>query len=114
MAAKHEERLILPANIAQISALLSHSDFTTSLHLQPCMQAPFPNGITYQFSHSVSFTSWGEDIVVRLTAIHDAATEVILHSECSLPTQIIDWGKNKENVALIKLYLENHLPMNQL
>lgn len=42
----------------------------------------------------LSFWSWIEKIDIK---IGDNGS-VSMKSECSLPTQIIDWGKNKRNV----------------
>ena len=49
----------------------------------------------------LSFWSWTEKIDVK---IEDNGT-VRMKSECSLPTQIIDWGKNKRNVRKFFSYL---------
>jgi hypothetical protein len=45
-------------------------------------------------STSVSFWSWGEKLTVE---VEDDGT-VVIRSQCSLPTQCFDWGKNKKNV----------------
>jgi hypothetical protein len=45
-------------------------------------------------SVSVNFWSWGEQMTVH--ARKDGTLEV--RSQCRLPTQCIDWGKNRRNV----------------
>ena len=45
-------------------------------------------------SSKVSIKSWGEKI--RVTILPSGFLQI--RSECSLPTQCIDWGKNKKNV----------------
>jgi hypothetical protein len=42
----------------------------------------------------VSMSSWGEKVTVYV----DAYNQVSVTSQCLLPTQLIDWGKNKRNV----------------
>lgn len=41
-----------------------------------------------------SMWSWGEKITVHV----DGYNQVSMLSQCLLPTQLIDWGKNKRNV----------------
>jgi hypothetical protein len=48
-------------------------------------------------STGMGLTSWGEDITVWV-AVTPQGSAVNIKSECSLPTQLIDWGKNKENI----------------
>ena len=36
----------------------------------------------------------------------EAVTHVRIHSECGMPTQVIDWGKNQQVVCNIYEYLE--------
>ncbi|MFG2045220.1 hypothetical protein [Dactylosporangium sp. NPDC048998] len=43
----------------------------------------------------INVRSWGEDITVTVGA--DGQVEIV--SECRLATQILDWGKNRANVA---------------
>ena len=45
-------------------------------------------------STSMSIWSWGEKFMISFLA--DKSISVT--SKCSLPTQCIDWGKNKANV----------------
>lgn len=50
-----------------------------------------------QAKTKISLWSWSENIEVR---IQDDG-HVKVKSECSLPSQFIDWGKNKRNVKQI-------------
>ena len=53
-----------------------------------------PEGWTWRIVADVSLASWGEDMsIVALGPQH-----LRVRSQCSLPTQCIDWGKNKKNV----------------
>src|SRR3954466_15485986 len=49
---------------------------------------------TFSARKRVNLLSWGEKIAVEVS--HDGT--VMIRSECLLPTQCIDWGKNKRNV----------------
>jgi hypothetical protein len=54
---------------------------------------------TYSYleaSVSLGFSSWGEKITV---SIEGSLVTVI--SKCSLPTQCVDWGKNRQNVMTL-------------
>ncbi|MBM3200611.1 zinc ribbon domain-containing protein [Candidatus Woesearchaeota archaeon] len=44
----------------------------------------------------VSFGSWGENYTVSVIK-EDNGVRVFFNSKCAMPTQVIDWGKNKEN-----------------
>ena len=45
----------------------------------------------------VNWRSWGERITVE-----SAPKSIRIVSECSFPLQIIDWGKNFQNVELVR------------
>ena len=47
-------------------------------------------------SASLNLASWGEKISVSF----DGPTLTVI-SKCALPTQCVDWGKNKRNVMLL-------------
>ena len=64
----------------------------------------YSNAIVYILQNGVSFSSWGEQIRVTLTP-QGENTLIDVYSECSLPTQVIDWGKNRENTSKIIMYL---------
>lgn len=52
-----------------------------------------------------NWRSWGEKVTVCLTEVSNG-TDVRISSKCSFPLQIIDWGKNKENVGRVIKGLE--------
>jgi hypothetical protein len=52
----------------------------------------------------VSWWSWGETFKVRVLS-----QKVLVRSECALPTQRFDWGKNKENVTRFFDHLDDIL-----
>ena len=53
----------------------------------------------------MSFVSYGEKITVTLTYLGEDKTQIDIVSECGMPTQIIDYGKNKKNVNAIFDYI---------
>ncbi|MDP3275424.1 MAG: hypothetical protein Q8Q09_09540 [Deltaproteobacteria bacterium] len=53
-----------------------------------------PDGLHFTGSVSMSFGSWGE----KLTIVRVAPDRLTVRSECSMPTQVFDWGKNDKNV----------------
>lgn len=61
-------------------------------------------GMAYSFSHGISFTSWGESITINVFSLQQG-TQISIWSECSFPTQLIDWGKNRSNVDEIFNYI---------
>ena len=71
----------------------SLSDFLAKNDYKIIKQAPD----SLEASASANFFSWGE--VVTVSFITD---EVInIKSQCKLPTQVFDWGKNRKNVKKI-------------
>jgi len=64
-----------------------------------------PMGATFYLQHGVSFSSWGESISVNIVALDRQTLRVDVYSECDMPTQIVDWGKNRENVDKIFQYV---------
>ena len=67
---------------------------------------PTNNGVWFRFHHGFSMRSYGEKITVTLTP-DNAGTLVQIHSECGMPTQLVDYGMNKKNVASLFQYFED-------
>ena len=70
-----------------------------------------PNGVWFRIHHGVTWSSWGEKITVTLTRVENG-TDVQIISQCGMPTQVIDWGKNSSNIRVIFNYLEKGMPQN--
>ena len=66
--------------------------------------------MTYRFKHGISLTSWGENITIQLTRMAENVTNMNVISECALPTQLVDWGKNTENINKIFNYMDYAVP----
>ena len=58
---------------------------------------PTPTGVWFRVHHGASMASWGEKITVTLTPMGQQ-TKVNIFSECGMPTQLIDYGKNRKVV----------------
>lgn len=50
------------------------------------------------FKIGMSWTSWGEKFKIVITSINANLTRVEIASEAAYKAQLIDWGKNNENV----------------
>lgn len=71
-------------------------------------------GAIFELIHSISFSSWGENITIHFSIYNDTQTLVEIKSECTLPTQVVDWGKNKKNVTAIMSYLLNGIMVSRI
>lgn len=116
MAASANRILTLKASVGQIAALLKHPNFAIATDLSFQGEIPMYNGVMFRFKSGVSFSSWGEDISITVIAYDSETVNVTVNSECAMPTQIIDWGKNNKNVNNICNYIQGNLagyaPMN--
>lgn len=78
-------------------------------------EVPFGNGgVEFELTHTLSFSSWGENILIHLLPYNGTQTMIDIKSECSLPTQLVDWGKNKKNVVTIMNYLLNGIMVSRI
>lgn len=60
-----------------------------------------PYGKVWRIEESLSMSSWGCNIEVRMVG----PARVHVRSECALPTQCVDWGKNARNVRALETAL---------
>ena len=82
---------------------------SAGLNLSITSENPTPEGVWFRILHGGSYKSYGEKITITLTPT-PAGTDILIHSECGMPTQLFDGGKNKSNVAVIFRYLEAGMP----
>ena len=67
---------------------------------------PGDNGsMWFRVHHGMTMTSYGEKITITLTPVANG-TDVHILSECAMPTQLVDYGKNKQNCAAIFGYFD--------
>jgi hypothetical protein len=95
MGRKHEEQLTVPFPPEQVAqraqqVLASMPKVSGVWHTPPVVGA----------STGVGMMSWGEKITVQITEAA-GGSGVRIHSECSFPLQLIDYGKNKKNVQYV-------------
>ncbi|MCR4594656.1 MAG: hypothetical protein K5761_06340 [Clostridiales bacterium] len=107
MAANAREARILPADMQFLLSML-RGIAASGLKYVYRGEFPVPGGVQVRLGHSISFSSWGEDITITMTA-QGNQTFVDIFSECSLPTQIIDYGKNRKNVNVIFNFLMQNI-----
>lgn len=105
MAANFQQSYIIRANIHQLSNVLRSSLFSSQLQLSWVSEDINSSGVWFWFHHGMSFASYGEKIFITLTPVNSASTNVHIRSECSVPTQIFDMGKNKQMVNSIYAFL---------
>ena len=71
-------------------------------------------GVIFRISHNMSLWSWGENISIAMRPYNDMQTVVEVMSMCSMPTQVIDWGRNSRNLQDLMSYLLNGLPATRI
>lgn len=85
--ANHQEDFMVPAN-------LPPGVIWQALQVMGWTGTGSPDGTQFRVSTGMSFGSWGENI----TVVRVAADRITVRSECSMPTQVFDWGRNESNV----------------
>lgn len=110
MARRADEKRSYPVNINYF-ADKSRNINSAGLNLSFQSENPTPDGgVWFRIIHGMSFSSYGEKITITLTPT-PTGTDVHILSECGMPTQLVDYGKNKSNVQVIFNYLEQGMPM---
>ena len=114
MAAQHNQSINFNSPLMQICNVLRTPAFCSELNLELKSENPNPPGVWFRFHHGMSFTSYGEKITITLTPLAQNVTRVDVLSECGMPTQVIDWGKNKQNVCNIMECIARSLPQTYM
>ena len=108
MAHQFQRQLLIDAKLMTVVDKLR--SMGSILHYQFMSEQPSQNGgAIFRFEHGVSFSSWGEIITITLTPYGPAQCVALVCSECMVPTQIIDWGKNNNNVSEILQFMTSGL-----
>ncbi len=108
MAANHREYRFFPGSIEYYIGKVRNVP-AAGLKFGISGEQPIPNGLLFFLRHGACLASWGESIKLALVAQGDQ-TGVDILSECSLGTQVVDWGKNRENVIALFNYLTQGNP----
>lgn len=104
MAASYREYRVFPGPIEYyIGAVRSIA--SSGLKFSVTGETPIQDGLLFFLKHGVSFSSWGENVKLALIS-QGNQTVADIDSECALVTQIVDWGKNKENVMTLFRFLQ--------
>ena len=109
MAANYEQRFLLNYNLESVYQLFSSAKFVMDMKFEVRLNSREPQNCCLRFNHGMSMSSWGECITVILTPVGNTQTSMSIRSECALPTQIIDWGKNKQIVNQINDYVRQNI-----
>lgn len=109
MGAKNEQTFTMNGSIDKICCILRDPRMSYELKMNIKSETAMPNGVLFQFGHSISMSSWGENITITLSAQTPEYTTVTICSKCAMPTQIVDWGKNKSNVDSIFAFINRCL-----
>ncbi len=91
--------------MAQLRSLLMDPMFASALKLTADFNRQTPQGGMYHFKRGITLTTWGEEITVTLMPIDTFNCNVEVKSECRMPTQVVDWGKNRSNVEAVFVYI---------
>ena len=108
MAANYHQSYVINAPVDRLLNIIRDVQFAIALNIEMKSENHTPNCIWFRFHHGMSFTSWAEKITITLSPISPTHTNVDILSECGMPTQIVDWGKNCQNVCNIFEYIEAH------
>lgn len=109
MGASHKRDYKIDVNIQTIKNVIRSRIFLENLKLELRSENLTPNSVWYELHHKMTFTSFGENIIITLTPLGVSSTAVTIHSKCSMPTQVVDWGQNKQNVCSIFENLVSHI-----
>lgn len=109
MGANYRSAIQVPVPLMPIVNFLREAELRGRFSLDLRGENPTATNVWFHFHHGVTFSSWGENITVIVTPISDSLTSIDCFSECSLPTQIVDMGKNKQNVTNILNYIHERL-----
>ncbi|MBQ4618002.1 MAG: hypothetical protein IJB27_06480 [Clostridia bacterium] len=109
MGAYSETGYPLTASHDQLRCLLQDRCFAARMNWTLHESFPTPTGSCYVFFSDISMTSWSEKITITLSASGPHDTHIHILSKCVMPTQLVDWGKNKKNLEAVSAYILENL-----
>lgn len=96
MAAAHETTLVTDLPLEKLQDIVSHAvQEVQGTHSGFWVEQE--TSASTVLRHGISCSSWGERITI--TPEYHSIRVV---SECTAPLQVIDWGKNRKNVELVR------------
>lgn len=90
MGARYQGAVRLPGTRGQVIAASQEAAGRSGFRVKAVDPAA---GLVHAETRT-SMWSWGEKVTIHV----DGYNQVSVTSQCLLPTQLIDWGKNKRNV----------------
>ncbi|MGM0700334.1 MAG: hypothetical protein ACQEVD_15910 [Actinomycetota bacterium] len=100
MSASCEETMTIPITAADV-----WQRAIQVLNSQPGVSGVMTHPGLLSASINTNWKSWGEKLTIHVDQVPEG-TLVRIRSECAFSLQIIDWGKNKDNVQRIRAGLE--------
>ena len=58
----------------------------------------------------MNLVSWGENITIRIYSAAGGITRIVIDSKPKMPTTLVDWGQNQNNVNNIAQYICSYFP----
>ena len=96
MAAAHESTLVCDGDSDAINRHITEGVvILTREHSEFRIEQEEPGRVVLKVR--VNWLSWGERVTVQAEP-----RSIRIVSECSFPLQVIDWGKNRENVEIVR------------
>lgn len=108
MGAKFRDSRVLPGPVDHYLEKIRNI-YAAGLKYGVLGEQPTPGGVVVSLNHGYTPSSWGENLRITLTS-QGGGTGVEIYSECAMPTQLFDLGRNKKNVAEIFDYLQSGAP----
>ncbi|WP_226668084.1 hypothetical protein [Metabacillus litoralis] len=59
------------------------------------------------FKTGINWRTWGDVVEIALNEINPSSTKISIHSRPRVPTTLVDYGKNAENVQQIINFIKN-------
>lgn len=106
MAANYQETRVYQAPMSCLLMILRSPQMCAALNIELKSEFPQPNGAWFGFNHGMTSSPYGEKITVAFEDVGEGSVRATVHSECGVPDQTVDWGKNKSNVEVIFNYIE--------
>ena len=105
MAANYMQTVAVNLDINQLAMLLRDPGFAAALGLKFQSEEPQHGGALFRYNKGITMLSYGERILITVMPAAVNSVNVTIRSECVMPTQIVDWGANKNNVMAVINYI---------
>ena len=109
MGASANTTRVIQANMHQMVAMMRDPAFHNEVSLEFISETPQGLAMQYHFHHNMSLASRGEKVLITLMPLGADMVSVEVSSACALPTQLIDYGKNRKNVEGVHDYICRNL-----